>query len=134
MVGDPIGSFEFTVTPELMARRSWALDDYHPWYMDDSPFGGRIASPTLSLRFDGDLFYGFYKYPATGSLFAKQEFEFHEPMRVGETYRMTAVLSDIRKRKGRTFYTMTVSITDRSGVEAVRASKTIAAPVQPLEG
>ena len=38
---------EFAVTKEMVQRNAWANHDYNPWFMENSPFGGRIASPPL---------------------------------------------------------------------------------------
>jgi acyl dehydratase len=129
-VGDAIGSVEFTITPQMVERTAWANDDYNPWYMQGSPFGGRIASPMAALAFDGSLFYDYYKYPAGGSLFAKQEFEFLAPLRVGEPYRMTGTLVDRYRRRGRTYFRMGLSVVDSEGAEVMRMVKTVATPVK----
>jgi len=131
-VGDVIGEIEFVVTEDMVERFAWAMDDYNPWYLVDSPFGGRIAAPTTPLTFDGAMFYDYYKYPEGGSLFAKQEFEFLAPIMVGETYRLRGTLVDTYPRKGRTFFKMGVSITNAEGTEVVRMVKTVATPVNPV--
>jgi acyl dehydratase len=128
-VGDEIGTATFTITEEMVERRAWANDDYNPWYMTDSPFGGRIASPAAALAFDGTLFYDYYAYPKGGSLFAKQEFEFLAPLKVGETYRLAGKLIEIFERKGRHFYRMGISVTNQAGEEVMRMAKTVATPV-----
>jgi len=131
-IGDVIGSIEFVVTEDLVNRLTWALDDYNPWYQEGSPFGERIAPPTAPLQFDGTIFYDFYKYPPGGSLFAKQEFEFIQPIVIGKTYRLIGTLIDMYKRKGRSFFKMGVSITDPDGVEVMRMAKTVATLVKPV--
>jgi acyl dehydratase len=131
-VGDELGSIDFVITEEMVERNAWANDDYNPWYMDDSPFGGRIVSPVFLASFDARVFYGYYAYPAEGSLFAKQEFEYIAPIRVGERYRITGRLAEIYERKGRFFYKTAMSVTDASGVEVMRMAKTVAWPVRPL--
>lgn len=132
-IGDHIGTIQFVVTPQLQNQISWSMDDYHPWYIDEStPFGGRVASPMSPLPFDGAMFYDYYKYPAGGSLFAKQEFEFIKPVMVGETYTLTGKLVETYKRKGRSFFKMGISITDKTGIEVMRMAKTVATPVKPV--
>jgi acyl dehydratase len=131
-VGDRIGTIEFTITPEMAERTAWAMDDYNPWYLTGSPFGGRIASPTAPLPFDGAMFYDYYKYPAGGSLFAKQEFEFIKPVKVGQPYTMTGTLLETYKKRGRTFFKMGISIADASGTEVMRMAKTVATPVKAV--
>lgn len=130
-VGDKLGSLDFVITAEQVERNAWANDDYNPWYMEDSPFGGRIISPVLLASFDARLFYGYYSYPPGGSLFAKQEFEYLVPLRIGESYTMTGTLIDMYRRKGRTFFVAGMSVTDGQGTEVMRMSKTVATPVQP---
>jgi len=132
-IGDALGSREFVITEEMVERNAWANDDYNPWYMDDSPFGGRIISPVYLASFDAQLFYGYYAYPAGGSLFAKQEFEYFAPVKIGERYTMTGTLVDIYKRRGRTFFKARIMVTDRDGNEVMCMHKTVAAPVRPVE-
>jgi acyl dehydratase len=129
-VGDEIGSIEFTITAEMAERTAWANDDYNPWYMQDSPFGGRIASPMAALAFDGSLFYDYYAYPIGGSLFAKQEFEFIAPLKLGERYRMTGTLIETYRRRGRSYFRMGLTVVDGAGAEVLRMVKTVATPVK----
>jgi acyl dehydratase len=130
-VGDQLGAREFVVTADMVARNAWANDDYHPWYMDGSPFGGQIISPVFLASFDAQVFYSFYAYPSGGSLFAKQEFHYRKPVFVGQPYTMHGELIEIYERKGRTFYRAQIRVLDRDGDEAMRMIKTIAAPVHP---
>jgi acyl dehydratase len=128
-IGDDLGSRDFTITEEMVERNAWANDDYNPWYMEGSPFGGRIISPVYLASFDAQLFYGYYAYPVGGSLFAKQEFEYISPVRIGETYTMRGTLEDIYQRRGRTFFKVRMSVVNQQGVEVMRMAKTVAAPV-----
>lgn len=131
-IGDVIGSIEFVVDEDLVNRFTWALDDYNPWYQEGSPFGHRIAPPTVPLQFDGGMFYDYYVYPEGGSLFAKQEFEFLRPLKIGQTYKLTGTLTDKYQKRGRSFFKMGVSIVDPEGVEVMRMAKTVATPVKPV--
>jgi acyl dehydratase len=130
-VGEELLTREFVVTEEMVERNAWANDDYNPWYMDDSPFGGQIISPAYLASFDISVFYGYFAYPAEGSLFAKQEFEFIRPVMVGETYRMSGRILDIYRKKGRTFFKVGIVVSDLRGDDVVRMAKTVAAPVRP---
>lgn len=130
-VGDQLGSLTFKVSEEIVERNAWANDDYNPWYLEGSPYGGRIISPVFLSSFDVKLFYGYYAYPAGGSLFAKQEFEYVRPLMVGETYTISGVLADVYQRRGRTFFQVLMKVCDLNGAEVMRVTKTIAAPVRP---
>jgi acyl dehydratase len=134
-VGDELGTFDVTITEAMVERNAWANDDYHPWYMEGSPFGGRLVSPVHLSLYDGpELFYGYYAYPSEGSLFARQELEYLKPVLVGREYRMSGRIEDITERRGRTFLRMAVSVVDRqSGDEVMRMAKLIAWPVKARE-
>ena len=58
-IGDELGTREFVVTEEMVERNAWANDNYNPWYMEDSPFSGRIVSPTFLSSYDAKVFYGY---------------------------------------------------------------------------
>lgn len=131
-IGEQIGVVEFVIPQEMVERHAWAMDDYNPWYFEDSPFGGRIAAPTAPLAYDGNMFYDYYRYPEGGSLFAKQEFEFLAPLCPGQKYTATGHLIDKYPRRGRTFFKMGVSVVDSEGNEVVRMAKTVATPVKPV--
>ena len=46
-VGEELESTDLVVKPEDIDTFAYAVDDHHPWYFEDSPFGGAIAPPTL---------------------------------------------------------------------------------------
>ena len=57
-VGETFVSDTKLVTPEDVEAYAYAVDDHHPWFSEDSPFGGPIAHPTIlanqALRDDLD--------------------------------------------------------------------------------
>ena len=130
-VGDDLGTMDFVLSSDTAERNAWANDDYNPWYMDGSPFGGRLASPVLLASFDAKLFYGYYSYPADGSLFAKQEFSYLKPVFLDTPYVLSGSLERIYERKGRTFYRVAEVVRDAGGAEVMHMWKTIASPVTP---
>jgi acyl dehydratase len=132
VVCDQLGSMQFVFSAEKIERNAWANDDYNPWYMDDSPFGGRIITPVFLAFFDATLFYGHFTYPPGGSLFATQDFEYIVPVKVGTDYTMTGTLVSIYQRRGRTFYVTRMSVTDAHGTEVMQLSKTVATSVRPV--
>ena len=46
-VGEEFRSDDFLIKPEDVDTYAYAVDDHNPWYFEDSPFGGKIAHPTL---------------------------------------------------------------------------------------
>ena len=129
-VGDELGFIEVTVTEEMVERTAWANDDYNPWYLEDSPFGGRIAQPSILVNLLPLLFYGYYKVPPTGgTLHTGQEVEFINPLKVGKKVKMTGRLVDRNNRRGRDFFTAEFSVVDEDGLEIARMRRTVAAPI-----
>src|SRR5215475_2782037 len=80
-VGEEFVSDPHLVTPEDVDEYAFAVDDHHPWFFGDSPFGGPVAHPTLMANQALRLRHTRYIVP--GGLHAKMEFQFVEPIRPG---------------------------------------------------
>src|ERR1044072_4830814 len=80
-VGETFVSDTKLVTPEDIEAYAFAVDDHHPWFFGDSPFGGAIAHPTILANQALHLRHS--KYIVRAGLHAKMEFEFLEPIRAG---------------------------------------------------
>ena len=128
-IGDEFEPIEITITEEMVERNAWANDDYNPWYMEDSPFGGRIVSPTFLMQFDPRLFYGYYAYPPGGSLHAGEEFEFIKPLKIGKKIKITGRLVERYVKRGRDYFIAELLVVDEDGVELLRMRRIQAAPV-----
>ncbi len=131
-VGEEFEPLEFIVTKEMVERNAWANDDYNPWYMEDSPFGGRIASPTFLGMQALEQFFRHFAYPPGGAVHAKQEYEFINPIKVGKKYKMTGRIEDKYTRKGRDYVVSEHLVVDEDGVEIVRMKVVGGTPVVPL--
>lgn len=98
-VGEEFKSEDFVVKPEDLETFAYAVDDRNPWYFEDSPFGGRIAHPTLLGN--QALLMRHSKYIVPAGLHAKMEFEFIEPVRIGMRVRSHGKVIDKYERRGR---------------------------------
>lgn len=82
-VGRYYGEQQIEITPDLVRHYSESVQDFHPWYTGDSPFGGPVA-PALILHSEVyrsiDWYLGIF-----GNLHARQEWEIFQPIMVGET-------------------------------------------------
>ncbi len=128
-IGDEFEPFETTVTEEMVARSTWANDDYNPWYLEESPFGGRIASPmflSLSLQ---NIFWGRYTLPSDGALHTSQEFDFINPLKIGKKITITGKIVDKYHKRGRDSYVSVYLAVDEDGTEIVRMRRTETTPV-----
>jgi acyl dehydratase len=117
-VGEEFVSDTFLVTPEEIETYAFAVDDHHPWFFDDSPFGGPIAHPTILANQALRLRHSRYIVPA--GLHAKMEFEFVEPIRPGVRARSRGRVIDKYERRGRPYMVTEYVTEDEHGTVLVR--------------
>ncbi len=98
-IGEEFKSDDFLIKPEDVDTFAYAVDDHHPWYFEDSPFGGKIVHPTLLAN--QALLMRHSKYIVPAGLHAKMEFEFLEPIRVGMRVRTYGKVIDKYEKRGR---------------------------------
>ena len=127
-IGDEFEPVEFTITEEMADRVAWANDNYHPWYMEDSPFGGRIASPILLINYAGTQFSSYYYRPPGGGLHTRQEFEFINPLKIGKKIKMSGKLAGRYSRRGRDYFVTEHLAVDEDGLEIVLQRRTTGSP------
>ncbi len=128
-IGEEITPVEMVITEEMVERQAWANDDYNPWYMKDSPFGGRIAPPTF-LSYDTDIMiWNHFVLPEGKGVWAKQEFEFIKPLRVGQKIRITGKVTDKTPKRGRDHISFEFTVTEEDGSEVVRMRSVQAFPL-----
>ena len=129
-IGDEFEPGEITITEEMVERNAWVSDDYNPWYMEDSPFGGRIASPVfLSDPALPAIFWGYYAFPSGGALHASQEINFINPLKIGKKIKVTGKLVDRYHKRGRDWFVAEYLAVDEDGTEIVRMRRTETTPV-----
>jgi len=117
-VGEEFVSDTFLVTPEEIETYAFAVDDHHPWFFEDSPFGGPVAHPTLLANQALRLRHSRYIVPA--GLHAKMEFEFVEPIRPGMRARSRGRVVDKYERRGRPYMVTEYVTEDEHGTVLVR--------------
>jgi acyl dehydratase len=117
-VGEEFVSDTFLVTPEEIETYAFAVDDHHPWFFEDSPFGGPVAHPTLlgnqALRLRHS------RYTVAGGLHAKMDFEFVEPIRPGVRARSRGRVVDKYERRGKPYMVTEFTTEDEAGTVLVR--------------
>jgi hypothetical protein len=127
-IGDEYEPLETAITEEIAGIYLFANDDYHPWYMEDSPFGGRIVPLNLLIKQAIQQFYLYYATPSGGTLHAKHGAEFINPLKLGKNFRMTGSLVDRYSRKGRDFFVSEFLAVDEDGTEIARIKTIEASP------
>ncbi len=122
-VGEEFMSDDFLVKPEDVDTFAYAVEDHHPWYFEDSPFGGKIAHPTLLGN--QALLMRHSKYIVPAGLHAKMQFEFLEPIRVGMRVRSRGKVIDKYERRGRHYMvTQFETREEEAGIVLVRGQFT----------
>ena len=121
-IGEVLGQKEVLITDEMIRTCAAAIESTHPWYFEDSPYGGRIAPPTI---FDNDTLRLLdEQYARFGSIHAKQAWEFKQPVRLGTRVTLTVRIVDKYIRRQRPYMVMEMTAIDADGVELCRSLHT----------
>ncbi len=116
--GEELGQKEILITDAIIRECADAIESNHPWYFEDSPFGGRIAPPTI---FDNDTLRTLDEnYERFGSIHAKQAWEFKNPARLGKKVTFTVRVIDKYIKRGRNYIVMELVALDEDGLEICR--------------
>jgi acyl dehydratase len=117
-VGEEFVSNDHLVTPEDIEAYAFAVDDHHPWFFGDSPFGGPIAHPTLLAN--QALMMRHNHYVVHAGLHARMEFEFLEPIRPGVRVRSYGRVVDKYERRGKPYMVTEFTTQAEDGTVLVR--------------
>jgi 3-hydroxybutyryl-CoA dehydratase len=121
-IGEELGKREVLITEELIRSCAQAIESNHPWYFQDSPFGGRIAPPTI---FDNDTLRMLDEnYERFGSIHAKQSWEFKNPAKLGKQVTLTVRVVDKYLKRDRPWIVMELTAVDEDGIEISRGRHT----------
>ena len=102
------------VTEELIKDYGELLDDRNTYYNENDDFGGVIGQPALVAI----LIFRLYnvRYPTLpGGIHAKQEFEFHRPLRPGMSIAISGRIAEKYMKRGRKYVVTETTITDKDG-------------------
>lgn len=122
-IGEELMSADLFVKPEDLDTFAYAVDDHHPWFFENSPFGGPIAHPTLLAN--QALLMRHNKFVVDAGLHAAMEFEFVEPIRVGMRVRTRGKVIDKYERRGKHYMvTQFVTTEEDTGQVLVRGQFT----------
>ena len=122
-VGEELSSTDAIVKPEDLDTFAYAVGDHHPWFFEDSPFGGPIAHPTLLAN--QALLMRHNKYIVDAGLHAQMRFEFVRPIRIGMRVKTRGRVIDKYEKRGRHYMvTEFVTTEEDSGETLVRGQFT----------
>jgi acyl dehydratase len=115
VVGEEFGPLDVVISEHAVKSYAYAIDDYHPWYSHDSPFGGRIAPAAFVTRPLLDLLYLEYDAMRLRALHVREELELFGPLKVGEDITLRARVEDKFLKRGEPYVVMTGQACDEHG-------------------
>src|ERR1041384_7443531 len=84
VLGEEFGPLEVVISDHAVKSYVYALDDYHPWYLRDSPPGGPIAPSALLTRALLDLVHLKYDAVRLRALHVREELRLFGTVNVGQ--------------------------------------------------
>jgi acyl dehydratase len=99
-VGASFGPVEITVDAHRVRSFVYAVDDFNPWYLYDSPFGGPVAPPSL-LTSDDPEFAPLNAVTTDRALAARYELRSLQPIRIDQRVRLYSRNVDQYVRRGK---------------------------------
>jgi len=101
-VGEPLGSYEYLFTQEILDNFRASVDD------PEAPF------PTLAVKHDATAFAMVY-HDDTGGINAGNEVEFHNPPIPGKKIRVTGRIADKYLRRDKPYLVIEATAVDEDG-------------------
>jgi hypothetical protein len=121
VVGESLGSMEWTVTREAVDGLLANDQDFHEWYDSDSPAGYPVVPPMATYPPVRMLFTR--RYNVRG-VFYRFRSEFVRPIRYGETLVITGSVSEKYVKRDREFVTYEATAVDGDGEAVFRTWRT----------
>lgn len=119
--GDELEPLEFTVSPELNQQYLYAVEDFHPRYIERSDLGPPLVHPSLLLNMSNRTRSpSYYLDPGVAGIAAANETEFINPAVVGKRLTIRWKVSEIFERRGRTWHACDTLMIDEDGREILR--------------
>jgi acyl dehydratase len=115
VVGEEFGPLDVVISEHAVKSYVYAIDDYHPWYLHDSPFGGQIAPAAFVTRPLLDLLYLEYDAIRLRALHVREELELFGPLKVGEHVTLRARVEDKFLKRGEPYVVLAGQACDEHG-------------------
>jgi hypothetical protein len=117
----PFEPYEFQVTPELNEQYVYAVQDYHPRYLEEMDSGPPLIHPSLLLNQSNLTRSPSYGLKAgMAGVHAKEEVEFLNPGRVGKKFRVTWKVVEEYEKRDKLYTVIEALIVDQDGIEILR--------------
>lgn len=114
VIGKDLGTFDLTITEDMVQHYVKGLDEPNAWYTSASPFGGPVV-PAIIFQDISSRFKGWYLPNLYGNLWRQQVWDIHAPVRVGQTLHCSARVADRYTRRDRDIVAQEVTLLDDAG-------------------
>lgn len=116
--GDTYDPLTFVVTPELNQQFLFALENFHPRYIEELGGVPPLVHPVILLHHTPRTRSPSYRLaPGMGSVFTRDCTWFISPARVGQQLHVSWCIDACYEKKGRLFQDYTASIVDGAGTK-----------------
>jgi len=119
-VGEELPTIEMVSNQELQGRLLVALQDDNPWYHRESPWGGPIVHHAMLDDFPMCAVLQHYQWPF-GSVHAKQETEFFNPILLGKRVTVTSKIVEKYIRRGKQYIGMESLVVSEDGTPILKS-------------
>lgn len=119
-IPERLGPVTITVDDHKIKRFAFTQDDYSPWSLQDSPFGGRIGQPALLGNDLLQLFTTRYRASRTVGFHTEEQMWFDSPVKVGEVVTLAGEYVESYVRRGEGYVVMEASAVAEDGRTIVR--------------
>jgi acyl dehydratase len=124
LVGEELGPLEVVVSDHAVKSHVYALDDYHPWYLRDSPIAARIAPSTLLTRALLDLMYLEYDAVRLRALHVREELQLFGTVKVGQRVTLRGRVTHKFIKRGEPYVVFAAEASYEDGKPLIRAKQT----------
>lgn len=119
--GHELAVLELTVTPELNQQFLYAMEDFHPRYLEANGNEQPIVHPSLLLLMSlPSKSPSFHLPPGWALIHAGDETEFMQPARVGSTLAISWKVAKVWEKRGKAYSEVDTSIVDENGADILR--------------
>jgi hypothetical protein len=114
-VGEEFGPVEVAISDHDLKSYAYAVDDFHPWYVQNSPYVGRVVPPPLLSIALFNLLYLNYDRRLVHGLHAREELQLFGPVLLGQVVRLRARVADKFLKRGEQYIVVDGHATDDCG-------------------
>jgi acyl dehydratase len=119
-VGEEFGPVETVISDHDLTSYAYAVDDFHSWYMQNSPFGGRVVPPAVLSIALFNLFFVKYDRELVHGLHAREELQLSGSIVPGQRVSLRARVADKFVKRGEQYIVVEGHASDDRGGTLIR--------------